>query len=278
MRCNKCKNPIKWFWSYCPKCGNVIENKPLLYCLTGILIIIIFALGIGKNMYGSMIIISLIINASFLYTSFKKQKYSNYEIGCLLAYELFGIILGAKLLTYITDFNRCKSISFLKIGLSSYGAVIGAFLMLFIYQLQFKKDKKVLLINCMLPLPLMYSVGKIGCFIAGCCYGIEYSGPFNIVYNNSLDAPSGVSLFPIQFLESVVFLFIFVCLYFNKKLSDINKCGLILIICGSAKFLLDFLRASHTNTILSVNQMISIIIAIIGLLILITNKTSIRNK
>ena len=164
------------------------------------------------------------------------------------------------------------SISFLKIGLSSYGAVIGAFLMIFIYQLQFKKDKKVLLINCMLPLPLMYSVGKIGCFIAGCCYGIEYSGPFSIVYNNSLVAPSGVSLFPIQILESVVFLFIFVCLYFNKKLSDINKCDLLLIICGSAKFLLDFLRASHTNTILSVNQVISLIIVIIGVLRLIQNK------
>ena len=45
----------------------------------------------------------------------------------------------------------------------------------------------------------MYSIGKIGCLLVGCCYGIEYSGPFSIVYNYSYSDIVGVRLFPIQY-------------------------------------------------------------------------------
>ena len=65
----------------------------------------------------------------------------------------------------------------------------------------------------------MYAIGKIGCFLVGCCYGIKYSGIFSVVYNYSLHAPVGVSLFPIQLVESIVFLLIFIYML-NKKLQN----------------------------------------------------------
>ena len=273
MKCSNCHNEIKLFWSFCPNCGETITNQKMVYMIAVISILLTLIFGYFHAMYGALILTSLILNASILYTLCKKQNYSNFEILCLLVYELIGIILGAKLLTYIINFNEYKNLSFLEAGLSSYGAAIGVLIMILIYQLQFKKDKKVLFTNCLLPLPLMYAIGKIGCFIAGCCYGIEYSGPFSIIYTNSLDAPNNVSLFPIQIIESIVFFIIFIYLYFNRKISNINKCGLLFIICGSAKFLLDFLRASHANTLLSSNQIISLIFAIIGITILIKNNS-----
>ena len=62
-----------------------------------------------------------------------------------------------------------------------------------------------------LPLPLLYAVGKIGCFIAGCCYGIEYYGIGNVVYNYVPKSEIiGLHLFPIQIVESIVFFLIFI--------------------------------------------------------------------
>ena len=69
----------------------------------------------------------------------------------------------------------------------------------------------------------MYAVGKIGCFFAGCCYGIEYNGFLNVTYNYSAIAPKGISLFPIQLLESIVFLIIFLYTFIKFHKVDIDK-------------------------------------------------------
>lgn len=56
---------------------------------------------------------------------------------------------------------------------------------------------------------------KLGCFFAGCCHGLLYSGPFAVVYGvNSKADMVGISLFPIQAVESVVrLLFLFLMLW-----------------------------------------------------------------
>lgn len=48
--------------------------------------------------------------------------------------------------------------------------------------------------------------------------------------------------------------------------------GIGLILCGIAKFSLDFLRDSHAGQILSSSQMISAIVVLIGTGILILNR------
>lgn len=128
-------------------------------------------------------------------------------------------------------------------------------------------------------IPLMYAIGKIGCFITGCCYGIEYNGIGNIIYKYSLDAPQNVPLFPIQILETIIFFIIFMYII-NKTLKNKfnwNSLGKSFILCGIAKFSLDFLRASHNNKILSLNQYVSILFILIGVYICIKNKNILFN-
>ncbi|MEY8318756.1 prolipoprotein diacylglyceryl transferase family protein [Oscillospiraceae bacterium 50-58] len=43
---------------------------------------------------------------------------------------------------------------------------------------------------CLPSLPLVHGFGRIGCALAGCCYGIPYSGPFALTYHNSIAAPT----------------------------------------------------------------------------------------
>ena len=146
--------------------------------------------------------------------------------------------------------------------------------MVLLYSKQFKKSLIELLCITVPAVPLMYSIGKIGCFVAGCCYGIRYDGPFSVTYYYSLSAPKGVSLFPIQIVESIIFALIYIYIKFlqKKNISKQYTISITFILCGFFKFVLDFLRNSHINKILSTNQFVSIIFILIGIYMILKKR------
>lgn len=218
-------------------------------------------------LYGFCIIIGVILGLLVVYFNAKKVILENEKVYALLIYIALGAIIGAKYYTYYTNYEKFKGVfDFFKLGLSSYGAVIGILIVLFIYSKQFKIKYKDLIYLLVTSIPLMYGIGKIGCFLSGCCYGIKYNGIFKVIYNYSLSAPKGESLFPIQLLEAFVFILIFVYLSFLIK-KEKNKDYIIdfaFILCGLSKFLLEYLRASHINIFLSCNQIVSLIFVGVG--------------
>ena len=220
--------------------------------------------------YSLLIFVALLSNLIIVYILSKKYDYTKNEIIGLLLYENVGIIGGAKILSFLQNYSQFNGeFNFIKLGLSSYGAVIGVLLFLLLFCFQFKKSLKELLYIFMPSLPLMYAIGKIGCFLVGCCHGIEYNGIFKVVYNFSDSVSSDISLFPIQIVETIVFLFVFIYMFVKhlNKHFTLKTLGISFISCGLAKFLLDFLRMSHKNIILSLNQYISIVFIIIGIVI-----------
>lgn len=226
------------------------------------------------SFYGLAIVLALIFNILIVMASYKKYGLFKYEVIGALMYENIGIILGAKLLTYFENIKLYGKFNFYTLGLSSYGAVIGAILFLTFFSWQFKKDIKKMLFLFMPSIPLMYAVGKIGCFLVGCCYGIEYEGFLNVIYNYSLVAPKGVKLFPIQLVETICFFGIFIYMFFSqvKDKFDSNVLALSFIMCGLCKFGLDYLRASHVGILFSWSQVISIVFVLIGIILLFQNK------
>ena len=67
-------------------------------------------------------------------------------------------------------------------GLVFYGGLIGAFLGIFCYCKQYHLSY-VPYMDVFAPLiPFVHGIGRIGCFCSGCCYGIEYYGPFAIQF------------------------------------------------------------------------------------------------
>ena len=51
---------------------------------------------------------------------------------------------------------------------------------------------------------LAQGFGRIGCLLAGCCYGKETSGAFFITFHTSAFAPNGVALVPTQIYSSIL--------------------------------------------------------------------------
>lgn len=219
-------------------------------------------------LYGIFIIIAILSGLFVVYKNAKNLNLKREEIMGLLIYIGLGAIFGAKYFTFITKFQKYNKVfTFFKVGLSSYGAIIGIILLLFLFSKQYKKRFKDLIYILLPSIPLMYGIGKIGCFLAGCCYGVEYDGLLSVVYNYSYIAPKEISLFPIQLLEAIIFIVIFIYIFnkVNKQKPNNVIIGQTFIICGIAKFLLDYLRISHIGKILSVNQIVSIFFILIGL-------------
>lgn len=219
-------------------------------------------------LYGIMILLALVANVIISSVLAKKYNFNSTEVICLLLYENIGIILGAKILTYIEHYKELE-FDLLKLGVSSYGAVIGAIIFLLLFAFQFKKSIKDILFIFMPSIPLMYAIGKIGCFLVGCCHGIEYTGIGSVVYKYSKVAPLNLKLFPVQIVETIVFTLIFIYMI-KKSLKNnfnIKTLGISFILCGISKFLLEFLRMSHVGKIISFTQTISILFIIIGIII-----------
>ena len=215
-----------------------------------------------KYVYPSMIVLSLIVNVIVVIIISRKFKYTVDELVSMLVMENIGIIGGGILYTYI--FSKY-------FGFSSLGGVIGGLIMLYLYSLLVKKDYKYMLILFMPSIPLMYAIGKIGCFVAGCCYGIPYDGIGHIVYHSSEVALLNTNLFPIQIIETIIFLIIFIYIitrYYKNKFS-IKLIMIEIIVCGIAKFLLDFLRYEHTVKVVTSNQIMCLLLVIFSSIYLI---------
>lgn len=140
-----------------------------------------------------------------------------------------------------------------ELGFSSMGGLFGVIIITMVLGLLFSEYKEVLWTAFGTVIPLLYSVSKLGCFLVGCCYGIKYDGPFHVIYSHK--APlTGVNLFPVQLLESLVFFGIFIVsvyLIWIRKSAGISFC---LALCALAKFSLEFLRESNQSVFLGVNQ------------------------
>ena len=212
--------------------------------------------------YNIMIIFSIIVGASYIIVSLKNEKVLNKNI--IFYFILFFIIsiLGGKFYTFVMyGFKK----SFINSGLSAYGGLIGVSIASFIYEKFFPTDGKVIKYTT-LSLPLIYSFTKIGCFFTGCCYGIPFHSFFSVTYPHVMNKP----LFPIQLLEIFIFFGMFLFCNANKNRKDIIYITFLLI--AISKFLVEFLRYGQVYKLINPNQLFSIILFIVTLIIYYKNK------
>lgn len=135
--------------------------------------------------------------------------------------------------------------------------------------------------------PLTQAFGRIGCFIAGCCYGVTSSTPLAVTYtHHDSFAPLYLPLHPTQLYSAAALFFIFFILYalgHTKKTSPGLLTMLYLVLVNLERFIIDFWRGDRlffaTNMFgLSVHQWLSggIVIGVIILYLLIRSYPSTR--
>ena len=98
------------------------------------------------SLYGIVMILSIIIGLIVVYIYAKKEKFTKEELMVFIIFIGLGTIYGAKYYTFFTNPNKYNGhFDFIRVGQSSYGALIGILLMLFLYSKLCKKSYKDLL-------------------------------------------------------------------------------------------------------------------------------------
>lgn len=234
--------------------------------------------------YSLCIVTGLIFSGMLLYfTTRKRRDFSYIQIINIPMFAITGAFLGAKTLFFITRlelFLKAESwknfgeiVSEACGGMVFYGGLVGAILMSYLYSRLAKIDFWLYADIFAPAIPLFHSFGRIGCFMAGCCYGIENGWGF--VYHNEYLDPSvnGVTRLPIQLIEAGLNILIMIVLVYcdQKRLKKGSLLGIYFIIYPTVRFFDEFFRGDEIRghlLFLSTSQWISIIIFIIGVIIL----------
>ena len=186
------------------------------------------------------------------------------------------------LLICIFRHEKVTIYTFLNSGLVFYGGLCGTLFSTWLlskrWDLEYKKD---VLDSVAVVVPGFHVWGRLGCFFAGCCYGIAYKCPISVIYINKVGGDIlTVSRLPIQLIESAANICIFVTLLvmFVKKSHRGNLLKLYLIIYPSIRFILEFFRGDWPRDVLfgvSMSQVISV--TIIGVIVIYTIKQKNNN-
>lgn len=115
--------------------------------------------------------------------------------------------------------------------------------------------------------PLFHMFGRIGCFLGGCCYGVECRWGF-IVYDNLIQPEiNGVVRMPVQLVEAVCnfLIFLILLMIFKKSRNNGKLIYIYMILYPVVRFIMEFFRGDEVRGFLlglSTSQWISIALLI----------------
>lgn len=232
------------------------------------------------NTYGLMIFIGVLFAFLALKYQFKKREMDHKYLEVIESIAIFsvaiGIFMGALIQGVYSYIESPKEGFSLFHGITFLGGLLGgAGAFLLIYFIYYHKDIPnafhrlcQILPFIGLCIPLAHAFGRIGCFLAGCCYGIETTSPLGVKFPG-LSTP----VYPTQLFESA-FLFLLALLLFflfQKKKEKWNM-EIYVISYGVFRFFIEFIRGDDRGSFipgLTPSQFWSICLLIGGLIALL---------
>jgi phosphatidylglycerol:prolipoprotein diacylglycerol transferase len=226
--------------------------------------------------YWLMMLVGVLAFGIYAGVTAVKRKYDFIDMAMFFSILSIGVILGCHLLYALVNYKNTayvleniKQMNIISVlgnifrGRIFYGGLIGLLAVGFIV---IRKDNSYMKYFDIIAagIPLFHFFARIGCFLAGCCYGIESKIGF-IYYNSPLAESNGIMRFPVQLLESLFCIILFFYLNYlliNNKFKN-KLLYLYLLIYPTGRFFIEYLRGDESRGIwfhLSTSQIISILI------------------
>jgi phosphatidylglycerol:prolipoprotein diacylglycerol transferase len=240
--------------------------------------------------YGFFIVVGVVAATVLAALKIRKSNIKiSFEIGIdLFFYTVLSAFLGSRILYVLInfDFFRQHPLEIFRIwegGLVFYGGLIPGAVVAF-WVMKWHRLPVWKLADLISPLiALGLSFGRMGCFLAGCCYGKETSLPWAVVFKNpdSL-ARLNVPLHPTQLYDAAngLILFFFLSWMEKRKTYDGQIFWLFLLLYSMTRFFIEIFRGDPRGfllvDLLSTSQAIGILLAIFSLFMLFYIKKHVR--
>lgn len=237
---------------------------------------ILFKIGdIEIPSYYTLINLGIIIGFIVFYFLSKKEnieKNTSIDIAIIISLTAY---FGAKLFHIIFENfnfyieNPIEILYFWKSGYVYYGGILASILFVYIYAKIKRLDVFKIFDLLSIGVSLGTGIGRIGCLLQGCCYGVKTNVPWKIFLHEEFRHPTQIYLSLNSFLIFVILLFIY---KYRKKLNGTITLS-YLVLYSIGRSIIEFYRADFRGTFfepyLSTSQAISILIVIISSIILI---------
>ena len=248
----------------------------------------LFSIGpVTFHTYGLMTAIGIIAAYLMMERRAEQKHFSEKErgktLGLILSCLIFGY-LGSKILyilTILPQLIQDPSLFFRSltggwvIFCGLLGGIFGAWLFCRLQKLPAGKY-----FDLAFPaVALAQAFGRVGCFFAGCCYGVETDSRFSVMFSNSDFAPNHVHLVPTQLISAVLDLLLCLFLLWYEKHMEKQSgelAAVYLILYSAGRFVLEFWRgdlARGTVGPLSTSQFIGLFTMLAGIILYIVLRT-----
>ncbi|MCD5397465.1 prolipoprotein diacylglyceryl transferase [candidate division NPL-UPA2 bacterium] len=232
--------------------------------------------------YGVMLAAAFIIGVYLARGEARRKGIGEESIVNLSLYVVVAGIVGARLYHiafYGLSNHLCHPAEILAVwrgGLAFHGSIIGGLLAV----IWFAKRQKISfwkLSDTLTPsLILGQALGRIGCFLNGCCHGIPTRLPWGIIFPEGSPANWEYGfqpLHPTQLYQAILNLLLFLFLWGRRKKGkyDGQLFLLYLILYSGGRFLVEIFRGDSLyvwETPLKAAQIMGILIIIISLLVM----------
>jgi phosphatidylglycerol---prolipoprotein diacylglyceryl transferase len=188
------------------------------------------------------------------------------KIWNLCVYGILAALVFSKAWLILSDFSyyvanpsEIFSLTMLESAGTFYGGLLGGILWTIYYTRQEKLPLLATFDVCAAPLALGHAIGRVGCFMAGCCFGKPTSLPWGVTFTSEISTrlagtPLNVPLHPTQLYaaaaEFINFVLIFLLARSERQVTRLpgQLIGAYLVLYGIERGLLEFLRADPGRT------------------------------
>ncbi|MCK5701481.1 MAG: prolipoprotein diacylglyceryl transferase, partial [Cyclobacteriaceae bacterium] len=223
--------------------------------------------------YGFFIALGAILG--FIYTAYQAKKQFNTPIETiqmLIILIIIAAVVGGKFFMIFEDPQRYLSdpsrlLKNFSSGFVFYGSLIFAIPTILLFFRSHKLPTLAMLDIMAATACIVHASGRIGCFMAGCCYGTPHDGLFSVTFSDPkcVAEPLNTPLHPTQLYSSITIFAILVVIIFMSRRKQFNGqlFMLYLMLYAIARSILEVFRGDLErgfliDNVLSNSQFISI--------------------
>jgi phosphatidylglycerol---prolipoprotein diacylglyceryl transferase len=226
--------------------------------------------------YGFSIMIGALLAYYYALQQSKKIAVSQDTVSEMAILIIASAVVGGKVFLWFANWdyyihNPSKMFELSGSGFVFYGSFIFCILSLLVF-LRIKRIAYAPMFDILaISTALVHGFGKIGCLLAGCCYGKICSPALGIVYHNQLSQaePLNTPLYPVPILDAIIILGAALLMYgYQKRQRFKGELMLIYVfVYGTGRFFTEFLRGDESRGylgLLSQSQWVSIGLIIVA--------------
>jgi phosphatidylglycerol:prolipoprotein diacylglycerol transferase len=234
--------------------------------------------------YGVLLAAAYLVALQMAVVRARRRGIDGTRIMDLGIYLIIAALVGAKLMLVVVDFDYFVTqpreiLSLVRAGGVFYGGLLAALAVALVlvrrYQLRIWATADLFAPG----IALGHVVGRLGCLMAGCCYGTPTNVPWAITFTNPLAAanvgtPLGVPLHPTQLYDAGAELLIMIALLVTERRGrpfEGRTFWLYMLLYGISRYIVEIFRGDDRGTMFgfSTSQFVSLLVVPLALVMLI---------